>query len=110
MERVRQRKPGAEARLARDRRDASLDRLSRVTGKIALAVVALVVALGLYISRALPGHHAAPSVSSESGSTASGAAPTAPTSQSQSGTPSIAPPTSPPINTSAPPQVATGAS
>ena len=53
-----------QARLARDRRDASLSRISRTTATIAVGTVALAGALGLYVSRAFPGHQAASSTTS----------------------------------------------
>lgn len=55
--------PSPEHR-ARDRRDASLGRVSRITGGVALGSASLVGALGVYVSRALPGHLATTSVAS----------------------------------------------
>ncbi len=61
MARIRREPHEVRARLARDRRDASIGRLTRITGAIAVGTVALVLGLGAYVSRALPGHHAATS-------------------------------------------------
>jgi len=127
-----------QARQARHRRDASLDRIPRLTAKLALATAALVGALGFYVSRAFPGHQAAGSatVSTEtSGAAGSTAPPTtaSPTTASPATTPAAAapatnpsatptttastttttapwPPTTVPVRTQAPAHVTTGGS
>ena len=100
---------------AEGRRDAGLRRVSKLTKRIALVVVAAVGALGLYVSKALPGHTAAPTSQSTSAtpntgsSTGAGPSPGAtvlpPTSQ-----PTQSTPVSPPVRTQRPAHVSTGAS
>lgn len=57
MARVRQASPAQRRRIAVTRRDAALERLSAVTAGIAVATLAAVGALGVYVAKALPGHH-----------------------------------------------------
>jgi len=61
---------GRAARRARIRRDTSLDRVNSITRKIAVGSIAAAVAIGVYVSRALPGHSARPTNSGTTGSTA----------------------------------------
>ncbi len=88
------------------RRDSALNRLSSITGSIAIATVAAVGALGIYVAKALPGHHAPPS----SGATTA----TVPSSNSGQGAGApgspgaLNPPSAPPQATSAPPPVTSG--
>jgi len=58
MARVRQADPAQRRRAASLRRDGALNRLSSITGAIAVATIAAVAALGIYVGKALPGHHA----------------------------------------------------
>jgi len=51
---------GRAARRARIQRDAALDRVGSITRKIAVGSIAAAVAIGIYVSRALPGHSARP--------------------------------------------------
>jgi len=53
------------------RRDGALARLSSVTAAIAVATIVGVGALGLYVGRALPGHHSGsvPGASTSTGGT-----------------------------------------
>lgn len=101
---------------AKARRDTALRRVNKVTTRIAVATVAAVGILGLYVSRALPGHAAAPPSSSTTGSTSTTTpTTTVPAASGTSGSSSPqttpAPPPSPPTTTA--PQrvhVSTGAS
>jgi hypothetical protein len=52
------------------RRDAALSRVGSMTRKIAVGSIAAAAAIGLYVSRALPGHSARPTPSGVAGSTA----------------------------------------
>ena len=110
---------------ARLRRDDSLHRVSKLTTRVAVGALARLGALGLYVSRALPGHAGTPT---SAGSPSAGAtttptttpAVTDPTSPSgSSGGPSgpaattpatVAPPVTAPAPTQAPVRVRTGAS
>jgi hypothetical protein len=110
MARVRQASAAQRRRAASLRRDGALDRLSSITGSIAVAILAAVAALGIYVAKALPGHHAG----SNTGATNS----TVPAGNSGSGTGagagassspnSINPPSTPPTAASAPPPVTSG--
>ena len=55
---LRQASPAQRRRAASLRRDGALNRLSSITGSIAVATIAAVAALGVYVAKALPGHHA----------------------------------------------------
>ncbi|HVA08570.1 MAG TPA: hypothetical protein VNG12_17695 [Acidimicrobiales bacterium] len=98
--------PNAAA-LARRRRDESLGRVTTMTKTIGVSILAATGILGLYISKALPGHSTtAPSVTSNvassnsNGNTGSGA--------STSG--GLAPPSSPPVQSQQPAPVVSGSS
>ena len=56
---LRQASPAQRRHAASLRRDGALNRLSSITGSIAIATIAAVGALGVYVAKALPGHHAA---------------------------------------------------
>ena len=109
---------GATDRVARGRRDAALVRVGKVTKSVAVAIVAAVGVLGLYVAKALPGHSAAPA--SQSTATTPPAAPTpgaaapsgssAPTNSPQTAQTSPVAPVSPPVVTRRSAQVTTGAS
>lgn len=103
------------------RRDDQLARVRRITRTAAVATVAAVGALALYVSRALPGHAATPTPAAGS-ATAAGSSQAA-ASQStagSAGTPSasasvgsattLAPPQAPPVRTTRPAPVTSGAS
>ena len=60
MGHVRRASPAQRRHAAAMRRDGALARLSTVTGAIGVATVAAVGILGVYVGKALPGHHAAP--------------------------------------------------
>ncbi len=106
MARVRQASPAQRRRLAAMRRDGALARLSTITAAIGVATIVGVGALGLYVGRALPGHH--------SGSSSSGA--TALTGNSGQGSQSSAsqgglnPPSTPTQGASVPAPVTSGSS
>ena len=91
----------------RRRRDAALLRTRSITKTIAVAAVAGVAALGIYISRALPGHAA-----TTSGSTVSPPNGTTSTGGSSGGqSPSnLAPPNSPPVQSQQQAPVVSGSS
>lgn len=76
---------GRAARRARIRRDASLDRVGSITRKIAVGSIAAAVAIGVYVSRALPGHSARPVTTGTTGSTPDLAGGTSGTPSSSSG-------------------------
>ena len=59
MGRVRQASPAQRRHVAALRRDGALSRLTNITAAIGVAIIAAVGALGMYVGRALPGHHAA---------------------------------------------------
>jgi hypothetical protein len=57
------------------RRDSALTRLSSITTGIGIAIMVAVGALGIYVGKALPGHHAASTAGTSaatSGNTGSG--------------------------------------
>ncbi len=60
---------GRAGRRARIQRDAALDRVGSISRKIAVGSIAAAVAIGIYVSRALPGHSARPVNSGTAGST-----------------------------------------
>jgi hypothetical protein len=90
------------------RRDDALARLSTITGGIGLAVVLAVGAIGVYVGKVLPGHHATPAVNNVgqgggiAGNTGQGSA--------TAGSGSLNPPSSLPQSTSQPAPVTSGSS
>jgi hypothetical protein len=109
----------------RRRRDDALERTRSITKTIGVASVAAVAALGIYLSRALPGHAATSTATTGTGSTATGgttgaggtaATPstgTPTTGSGSSGSPSptqLTPPTSPPVQTQRQAPVVSGSS
>ncbi len=85
--------------MARLRRDDALSRLATINRSIVTAALVMTGVLGLYLSKALPGHHAA----TQSQSTQN-------QSTSSSGTSQLAPPSSAPVPTQQPASVVSGAS
>ncbi len=100
------------------RRDAGVRRVSSITRKIGVGLVAAVAAVGIYVSRAVPGHSSGtrqttgtttsgptastatpPGGTASSGSPATTPAPGAPSGSSTAPTGSLAPPASPPVHT-----------
>lgn len=102
-------------RAARGRRDDSLRRVRSVTKGIAVAAVAGVGVLSLYVAKALPGHSATPA--SQSSATTTPPPATTPATQPSTGqsspatsSPQVTAPPSPPVTTPRPVHVTTGAS
>jgi len=100
------------AALERHRRDDSLNRVSRLTTRVAIGSLALIGALGLYVSRALPGHTSTTSSSgTASASTSTNQSSAGSSGQASSqGSSAVSPPAAAPVQTQAPAQVSTGAS
>jgi hypothetical protein len=96
--------------MARIRRDDSLGRITKITKTLGIGLLAMTGALGLYLSKALPGH----SSTSQSMSTSSSATNTTTAGSSTSGTSSgsgqLSPPSSPPAQSQQPAPVVSGAS
>ena len=89
------------------RRDGARSRLSSITGAIGVATIAAVGILGVYVGKALPGHHAAPTT----GSTATtGGGGQAAGTGGTSGQGAINPPSTPTQGTSLPAPVTSGSS
>ncbi len=86
--------PGPDHAVRR-RRDAAVARTRSITKAVAVASVAAVAALGIYISRAVPGHAATTSSSGSTVSPETGSTSGASSSESQSSG-GLAPPASPP--------------
>jgi hypothetical protein len=93
--------------MARIRRDDSLGRITKLTKMIGLGLLAATGALGLYLSKALPGRQTATQNSSTSGPASS----TAAAGNSSAGTSSgrLSPPSSPPAQSRQPAPVVSGA-
>ena len=108
MARVRQASPAQRRHAAAMRRDGALSRLSSITAAIGVAIIAAVGALGIYVGKALPGHHA-PSTSTPAGNrgaaTGTGGAVTG-----NSGQGALNPPSTPTQGTSLPAPVTSGSS
>lgn len=113
---TRYRKGAAPGRGAGIRRDAALHRVGKLTKRIAVATIAAVGILGLYVSKSLPGHASTPTGQSPAGTTT-------PTTSTPATTPSSGPttgpsttqtaptaPASPPVTTPRRSHVTTGAS
>ncbi len=95
------------------RRDAALNRIGKLTKRIAVATVAAVGILGLYVSKSLPGHATTPASQSPAATTTptTSAPATAPSGGSSTApTTAPAPPASPPVTTRRPAHVTSGAS
>ena len=88
------------------RRDGALSRLSSITAAVGVATIVAVGALGVYVGKALPGHHAGSTTSgttATSGNSGQGAG----ASSSQS---SLNPPSTPTQSAPAPAPVTSGSS
>lgn len=103
---IRHASPAQRRHSASVRRDVALDRLSTITGSIAVASLAAVGVLGLYVAKALPGHHATPSTGATSATVPGGNAATGGGTSSSANT--LNPPSTPPTAASAPPAVTSG--
>jgi hypothetical protein len=106
MARVRQATPAQQRRAASLRRDSALNRLSSITGAIAVATIAAVGALGVYVGKALPGHHAPSSTGASTASVPSGNSGQGVGASSSPN--SLNPPSTPPQASSTPPPVTSG--
>jgi hypothetical protein len=111
MARVRQASPAQRRHAAAMRRDGALSRLSSITAAIGVAIIAAVGALGIYVGKALPGHHApstsgtsTPAGNSGSATGTNGAA------TGNSGQGALNPPSTPTQGTSLPAPVTSGSS
>jgi hypothetical protein len=91
------------------RRDEALARLSTITGGIGIAVVVAVGAIGVYVGKALPGHHATPASNSSVGQ-GSGVAGNSGQGGAAAPSGSLNPPSSLPQGTSQPAPVTSGSS
>ncbi len=109
MGRVRQATPAQRRALAALRRDGALSRLTNITAAIGVAIIAAVGALGVYVGRALPGHHAA-STSGSSTSTGGVPAGNSGVPAGNSGQGGINPPSTPTQGASLPAPVTSGSS
>jgi len=98
------------------RRDGALSRLTNITAAIGVAIIVAVGALGVYVGKAIPGHHAK---STSGSSTPNSGAPTgnsgAPTGNSgapvgNSGQGALNPPSTPTQGASVPAPVTSGSS
>ena len=103
MSPVRHPSPAQRRHAASARRDGALNRLSTITGSIAVASLAAVAAMGIYVAKALPGHHATTTTSVSSGSSANGGG-------ASSSANTLNPPSSSPTAASTPPPVTSGVS
>jgi hypothetical protein len=105
---------GASDHRARSQRDAALQRVRSITKAIALASVAGVVAIGIYVSRAVPGHSTTPastgagSAGTGAGGSAAGSAPAGPATGAQQPS-NLSPPDNPPAQTQQQAPVVSGA-
>jgi len=88
------------------RRDGALSRLTSITAAIGVAIIAAVGALGVYVGRALPGHHAASSSTPNSGVPAGNSGVPA----GNSGQGALNPPSTPTQGASLPAPVTSGSS
>lgn len=105
------RNEAAGTRGAKSRRDLALLRVSKVTRRIAVATVAAVGILGLYVSRSLPGHATTPAGQTTGSTTPTTSAPVAgPSGSSSAPQTTPAPPVSPPTTAPQRVHVTTGAS
>ena len=100
---VRHANPAQRRHAASARRDGALNRLSTITRGIVVASLAAVGAMGIYVAKALPGHHATTTTSVSSGGNANGGG----TSNSAN---SLNPPSSSPTAASTPAPVTSGGS
>ena len=105
MARIKQASPAQRRRAAASRRDAAVEQLGAITAAIAVTTIAAVGALGVYVAKVLPGHHAAPA----SGATSASNNPANAGAATGSGS-SLNPPSSSPQGASLPAPVTSGSS
>jgi hypothetical protein len=103
---LRQANAAQQRRAASLRRDGALNRLSSITGSIAIATVAAVGALGIYVAKALPGHRAGASTGATTATVPAGNSGQGAGASSSSN--ALNPPSTPPQAASAPPPVTSG--
>lgn len=99
--------PRDHARVARIRRDEAIGRISTVTKTVGIGILTATGVLGLYLSKALPGHKTTQGTSSVATNTSSNGTSTSGTS---SGSGQLAPPSTPPVQAQQPAPVVSGAS
>jgi hypothetical protein len=92
------------------RRDGALARLSTITGAVGVATIAAVCILGVYVGKALPGHHAAPATGTTATSAGGTQVPGTSGTSSNGGQGAINPPSTPTQGTSLQPPVTSGSS
>jgi len=92
------------------RRDGALARLSSVTAGIGVATVAAVGILGVYVGKALPGHHAAAATGNSAPSSTAGQVSGNSGNSGNSGQGAINPPSTPTQSAPAPAPVTSGSS
>ena len=102
MARLRPPSPAQRRRAAVQRREVALGRLSGITAGIGIGAIAAVGVLGVYVGRALPGHHSTPTNSAGSGLSQS--------PSSSAGNQGITPPSTPIQNAPVSAPVTSGAS
>jgi hypothetical protein len=109
--RIRTLSPAQRRHVATARRDDALARLCTITGGIGVAVVLAVGVIGVYVGKALPGHHATPASNSSVGQSG-GAVGNTGTGQggTAAGSGALNPPTAPPQGSSVPAPVTSGSS
>jgi hypothetical protein len=95
-------------RQVRLRRDAAIERVGSLTKGIAVASVAAVAVLGVYMSRAVPGHHATPAGAATTPS--GGGQSTGGDSSAGQSSGGLAAPNSPPVQSQQPTPVVSGSS
>ena len=105
----------AATRQARRQRDDALGRIRSITKSIAVASVAGAVAIGLYVSRSLPGHTTTPTgvtagttATTSAGSSAGASSAGASSSSTGQTSTTLAPPNNPPAQTQQPAPVVSG--
>jgi hypothetical protein len=95
MGRVRQASPAQRRHVAAIRRDSALTRLSSITAAIGVATIVAVGALGIYVGKAVPGHHATSTAGTSTTSGNSGQGTGVSSSQNALNPPSTAPQAAP---------------
>jgi len=110
MAHVRRASPAQRRHAAARRRDAAISRLSSVTAGIGVAIVAAVGILGIYVGKALPGHHAASATANSTPSSTAGQVSGNSGNSGNSGQGAINPPSTPTQSAPTPAPVTSGSS
>jgi hypothetical protein len=110
MGEVRRVNPAQRRHAAVLRRDGALLRLSSITAAIGVATIAAVGILGVYVAKALPGHHATTTGSTTPSGTNDQASGTSGQASGNSGPGALNPPTTPTQGASLPAPVTSGSS